>query len=86
MVCSFWHLEYYGSIIMLCSFWYQIQGEFDHFVTPGIHLIEGGRNLYLDHLTTNDAWKERRVQIGRRLEHFEASSFQMMYIVLYVCN
>lgn len=52
-------------------FWYQILGEFDHYVVPGLHLVEGGRNLYLDHLTTNDVWRERRVQIGRRLEHFE---------------
>ena len=59
------------SRYLCCSFWYQIQGEFEGYVRPGLHLVEGGRNLYLDHLTTNDAWKERRVQLGRRLEHFE---------------
>jgi hypothetical protein len=26
--------------------------EFNHYVRPGVHLVEGGRNRYLDHLTT----------------------------------
>jgi hypothetical protein len=66
--------------VILFRFFYQITGDFDHYVRPGVHLVEGGRNLYLDHLTTNNQWQEKKLQIGRRLEHFEVSN-----IILY-CN